>query len=195
MAPRFIILFNGPPRTGKDTASEYLIQQLHSSVILKFTEPVKNMTHERLDLNVPHYHYETLKDTPLSEFEGLTPREAYIETSRKLRQEKGNNAVAKLFVESVMNSNEEIVINPDIGYDFEAEELFNAFDVNKVLLFKINRVDKTFENDCRTWLTVDKKYPELKTVFVDNDDKSVFLDSVLENVYGFINSHNNDMIY
>ena len=195
MAPKFIILFNGPPRTGKDTVSEFLLKELQGSVIIKFTKPVKDMTHKKYNLDVEHDYYEDLKDTHLIEFQGKTPRESYIETSTNLREKEGNNAVAKLFVKEVLESTADIVINPDIGYDFEAEELFNSFDISNILLFKINREGKSFEHDCRDWLTVDTKYENLKTYNVFNDNKEEFISEVADYVRDFLVQNSNALIY
>lgn len=194
MSLKFVILFNGPPRTGKDTASDFLLGELPNSVMIKFTEPVKNMTHKRLGLDVSHGHYEELKDTKLVEFGNKTPRECYIETSLALREKNGENAVAKLFTESVLSTDAEVIINPDIGYDFEAEELLGVVDISKVLLFKVTRDCKSFDDDCRDWLTVDQKYSELKTIHIHNHDKAEFLQAVLGHVNEFVNMNSLNLI-
>lgn len=150
------ILFNAPPRAGKDTASAALSNDLCliTHRIMKFTEPVKDLTHQRLGLNVPHWHYEELKDTPLPEFNGKTPRASYIETSARLRVEYGNDAVAQMFAARLREMPEDLLISPDVGYDFEGKAVTDIVGANRTILFRLHREGHTFENDCRNWITL-----------------------------------------
>src|SRR5690606_2469170 len=96
---KIAILLNGPPRAGKDTAVEALAAALGAAAeIFKFTSPVKDLTHRNAGLDCATDHYEELKDTPLPEFGGRTPRQAYIDTSAELKRKNGQDAVARMFV-------------------------------------------------------------------------------------------------
>jgi hypothetical protein len=183
MGVKSAILFNGPPRAGKDTASEALIAALpHTSRIMKFTEPVKNLTHRQFGLAVRHDHFEPVKDTPLAEFGGLTPREAYIQTSTKLKAEYGFDVVARLFVETMDQAEEEIIINPDLGYDYEGLAVVERLGAERVLLVHVEREGHTFDNDCRNWVHLSG----VKTIKLRNDDRATYLDEVVAEVSGFL---------
>lgn len=170
---KYLIMLNGPPRSGKDTVSEYLTKIISDSEIIKFTKPVKDITHRNLSLNVNHDYYENLKDTKLPEFNGLTPRQAYIQTSERFREEQGQNAVSKLFVEAVGLSKSKLVINPDIGYDFELEAVLEDIPLENCLLIKVEREGHDFENDCREWIPDEKILCESRTL--SNYNKENFL--------------------
>jgi len=101
-----IIMFNGPPRAGKDTAGQICKHLLGEHAhLVKFTDVVKEETHRQLGLSCPNDAYEALKDTPLAEFAGLTPRAAYIETSTRMKREHGPHIVAEMTVQKLRGVN------------------------------------------------------------------------------------------
>lgn len=161
---KIAILLNGPPRAGKDTAVEALSLALPGSEVFKFTRPVKDLTHRLAGLRCSHDAYEDLKDTPLPEFGGRTPRQAYIEASRDLKAREGGDAVARLFVEAISASEASVILNPDCGDDMEALRVADAFSAESVLVIRIHREGHDFSNDCRTWVTS----PLLRIVDVHN---------------------------
>jgi len=159
------ILLNGPPRAGKDTAVEALVSAFGGNCeVFKFTRPVKDLTHRNAGIDCPHDFYEALKDTPLAEFGGKTPRQAYIDTSADLKRRHGEDAVAKLFVQAARQSGARIILNPDLGDDMEAHCVADAFSPERVLVIRIHREGHDFSMDCRTWVTS----PELRIVDVTN---------------------------
>jgi len=164
---KIAILLNGPPRAGKDTAVLVLEEAFGAEAeTFKFTQPVKDRTHARFGLDCAHDAYELLKDTPLPEFGGMTPREAYIDTSKRLKAEQGEDAVRKLFVEEILRSEAPIILNPDAGDDPEAESVAAALGADNVLVIRISRDGHDFSKDCRTWVTS----PSLRIVDVTNEE-------------------------
>lgn len=146
------ILFNGPPRAGKDTAVNSLMDVLSDYEIVKFTGPLKDLTHLNYGLDCSQDAYEVTKDTPLQEFNGKTPRQAYIETSAALKASQGEDAVAQLFVNSILASAAKVILNPDVGDDMEALAVAKALGHENVLVIRIHKDGHDFSNDCRTWV-------------------------------------------
>jgi len=182
---KIAVLLNGPPRAGKDTAIEALREAFGQiSEVIKFTRPVKDLTHERFGLNCDHDAYEELKDTPLPEFLGMTPRQAYIDTSAKLKAKHGEDVVRRLFVEAVLASNAEIVLNPDAGDDDEAEIVAQRLGFDRVLVIRIHRKDHDFSQDCRTWVTS----PKLRIIDIHNNDgeRRIFESQVVATAKAFL---------
>lgn len=184
MLPKFVIMFNGPPRAGKDTASALLSEYLEGSRILKFTEVVKNIAHENYGLSVSHDYFEEQKDEPIEIFSGKTPRQLYIETSEKIRSEEGPHAVAKKFIERLEAMSTDIVINPDVGFDFEAEHVADAVGIDNILLFHVHRDGKNFDNDCRNWVHIAGVEP----IQIHNDNLTLFKLHIITTVADFLES-------
>lgn len=150
---KIAILFNGPPRAGKDTAVNALVGGIVDNYeIIKFTGPVKDITHRNYGLVCAQDAYETNKDTPLDDFNGKTPRQAYIDTSSDLKQMNGVDAVAKLFVEAINASDAAVILNPDVGDDMEALAVAHSLGRENVLVMRIHKDGHDFSNDCRTWV-------------------------------------------
>lgn len=182
---KIAILLNGPPRAGKDTAVEALSKAFGPSAeVFKFTRPVKDLTHRLAGLDCPHDAYEDLKDTPLPEFGGRTPRQAYIDTSRDLKAREGEDAVARLFVDAISASEASVILNPDCGDDMEALRVAEAFSHDAVLVIRIHREGHDFSNDCRTWVTS----PLLRIVDVTNRSgfRREFESEVVAHALGFL---------
>jgi len=157
LACKVAILLNGPPRAGKDTAVEALAPALGQiAEVFKFTRPVKDLTHREAGIDCAHDAYEELKDVPLPEFGGRTPRQAYIDTSRALKDREGEDAVARLFVKAIQESGASVILNPDCGDDMEALCVAEAFSPENVFVIRIHREGHDFSKDCRTWVTSDR---------------------------------------
>lgn len=156
---KIAILFNGPKYCGKDTAAAALTKAFgEDSAVFRFTVPVKEETHRRYGLNVPFDRYEdrTIKDTPLPEFGGLSPRQAYIQVGDSLRAEFGPDVVTDMLCERIRNSRVSIVINPDCGGNGEAEGIVDELGYEQVIVFRIHKDGCDYAGDCRDWVTSDK---------------------------------------
>lgn len=154
---KIAILLNGPKRTGKDTAANALVEIFGDRCgVFKFTRPVKDETHARYGIDVPFDHYEELKDTPLPEFGGLTPREAYIKVGDEMRAAHGPDIVTELFCENLVKSDTLVVINPDCGGDHEAEGIARVIGADRVVVLRIHKEGHDYRDDCRGWVETDK---------------------------------------
>lgn len=148
-----ILMLNGPPRAGKDTASAAVAAALPFPVaVVKVTAPVKDETHRRYGLRCAHDAFEAHKDTPLRAFGGLTPRQAYIATSRDLKERFGDDVVCRMLVDAVRETEATLVIVPDLGDRMEAEWLLTLVPDERALLARIHREGHDFSRDCRDWV-------------------------------------------
>lgn len=156
---KIAILLNGPKYCGKDTAAAALSEAFDGeSAIFRFTVPVKEETHRRYGLDVAYDHYEdkNIKDKPLPEFEGLSPREAYIKVGDELRAEHGPDIVTRMLCENILRSPVSVVINPDCGGDGEAEGIVDLLGYDRVLAFRIHKEGHDYAGDCRNWVTSER---------------------------------------
>lgn len=184
---KIAILLNGPPRAGKDTAINALMAAFSAgnAEILKVTQPIKDLTHKSFGLDCRHDAYELDKDVNLPEFNGKTPRESYIATSAELKREHGEGAIMDLFVEAVVASECDVILNPDIGDDMEADRVAATLGTDRILIIRIHRPGHDFSMDCRTWVTSQN----LNIIDVHNEpgQRRVYESEVVARAMAFIN--------
>jgi len=158
-----LILLNGPPRCGKDLASEILCSYL-GGVPQKISKELKERTHAFYGLvgldNKPvrHDYFETEKDTPQECFFGLTPRQAYIAMSENyIKPTHGDSWLGNVLARNIqrwdgMLRQERTHVVSDSGFRGEAEELVRAFGAENVLLVRISRPGYDFTHDSRSYI-------------------------------------------
>lgn len=151
---KYIILFNGPPRSGKDTLSKGLDKYIANIKHLHFAEVLKNLTHRVYGLyDVPFDHFEIQKDILLKEFLGKTPRECYIQMSEHyLKPLYGNNFFVEYTAETLKNNY--IYSICDCGFDEEVKYLSTRDDI-KCIYIILQRDGKNFDNDSRKYINID----------------------------------------
>lgn len=151
-ASRFVIVLNGPPRAGKDTAIEILQDVVKDADVYQFFRPIKEMLHVELGLDVKHDHYESRKDDPLPEFNGMTPRRAYIDKGERLQAEFGHAVLLETYFEAISSSTSPVLITT-CGNDGEACEIASIFGNENVLVVRIHKDGCDFSQDSRSWVT------------------------------------------
>jgi hypothetical protein len=147
-----VFVLNGPPRAGKDTGSEILLDVFKGAEVYPFFRPIKEMLHAELGLNVPHDFYEDVKDQPCEEFNGMTPRRAYIDKGERLQAEFGQSVLIDTYFESIANCTAPVLVTT-CGNDGEACEISNIFGNDNVLVIRIHKDGCDFSNDSRSWVT------------------------------------------
>lgn len=154
--PPQIVLFNGPPRSGKDAAAQILGELLAAAGVIyniySFARPLKLATHALFGVNAYEKHYDTNKDSPAGEFMGFTPREAYIKVSEDaVKPAFGNDFFAKVAVNSIYKMNCNVVVT-DCGFQEEVDLLVKAMSERNVHLVKMYRKDTSFDKDSRGYV-------------------------------------------
>ena len=169
-----IILFNGPPRSGKDTAAEiafdnFKFQDDINVIKLKFADALKRCTHEEHGLErYASDYFEETKEIPASEFFGLTPREAYIKMSEDcVKKGFGHRFWGNVLLNKIkMNIKESffnIFLISDCGFIQEIVPMTHDYR-SEMLIIRIHRPGYTYENDSRS----DIELPGVKLVKVGN---------------------------
>lgn len=168
-----VILLNGPPRCGKDTAGEILAR--HGAYVTKFAKRLKEMVHRAFGVvedtrcPAPHYAFETEKDEPQEEFYGATPRNAYIHFSEGcLKPLLGERIFGELVAEELGELElctarpVNLVAVTDSGFKAEAEVLIEKHDC---VLVRLHRDGCSFDGDSRGYLAL----PGVETHDIVND--------------------------
>lgn len=149
-----IILFNGPPGCGKDTAAQALAPEYTE---LKFAWHLKECVHKIFGLDGPPVaEYEKYKDDP--EFLGgnVTLRQAYIQLSEHFFKPLfGPRYFGEIVARWIEERNLDKVTISDSGFAEEAQALVDTFGKENITLVRLHREGCTFEGDSRGYLELD----------------------------------------
>ena len=178
-----VVLFNGPPGSGKDTASNAAADRYDSNHQEKFARPVKEGCHGMFGITdsagrvVKHDHFESVKNIPNPEFMDMSPREAYIWYSEVvMKPQFGQDIFGRLAIRNMREwvarfetrshfmRRQPMILVSDSGFVCEAAPVAEAFGLDNILLVRIYREGHTFEGDSRSYIEL----PGVKTVEVRN---------------------------
>ena len=155
-----IVLVNGPPRSGKDTAQSAVDGSIH----LKLSQPVKEGAHTSFGLPLDLYpadYFEGSKDMPSDLFFGKTPRQVYISCSEDFVKKisEDTKVFGKILCNKIKNrswAEDDVFIITDSGFEGEAESIVEEFGRDNVVLIRVHREGFTFEGDSRGYIYLDR---------------------------------------
>lgn len=195
-----VILFNSPPRSGKDLAANYLAEYINEEyddwvgLRYMFAKPLKETTHAMYGLDYLEFDaFEETKDKPAEEFFGLTPRQAYINTSElMIKPVLGNDHWGKVCVEFLKglgyladsDGMDTVVVISDCGFIEELAPIKEYVGAENLTMIRLHRNGTSFSNDSRTFI----EDHDIKVLNIDNNSstKELFIeletiiDSILE---------------
>lgn len=158
-----IILFNGPPRSGKDTAA-LRVQKTFSNINAdtwigfdRFAMPIKAAFAGVVGADMDEYGnvepYESTKDDVIP-WLGVSYRQWQIDFSEKfMKPLYGNDIFARLFVQRNQNTGASAIVVPDSGFLEEAKPVADAFGVENTLLIRCHRLGYDFTGDSRSYIS------------------------------------------
>lgn len=167
-----VVLFNGPPRSGKDSACEIIMKHFPEVRYVYFKEILYRETAKILGLSFNFWakvcQNGDLKDLPMltvskGETESLmTPRDILIYLAEKvLKPKHGKTFIAQGTAETIAGfiqvqreqSNEPAVfVIPDLGFDYEIDTVREMLPNAHVISVAIHRPEFTFEGDSRNYV-------------------------------------------
>lgn len=156
-----IVLFNGPPRCGKDTAAKHLFLTDKSQkwCFDRMSMPIKRAFSGVVSKNINAFgeveYYEANKEEVMMAF-AKSYRQWQIDFSEKfMKPLYGQSIFGKLFIERARRqSRDAVILVPDCGFDIEYATLAKHFGFENVLVVKIYRPGYGFAGDSRTYLAV-----------------------------------------
>jgi hypothetical protein len=182
-----IILLNGPPRCGKDTAADAIINmpfaRAEHDTRLKWgmSYPLKRATHELYGhANAAPDAFEHSKDEPSAAFMGMSPRAAYIAMSEQhAKKQHGDNFFGhvwkRVIFQETLDAKSALVVAPDAGFAKEWDTPLATFGAGRFLLVRIHRPGVTFKGDSRGYIEL----PGVASIDLKNDgDRGVWVDRV-----------------
>ncbi len=166
------VLFNGPPRSGKDEMCNQLVKHAeftgHERGKYSFGRFPKDGAHASFGLTVKYDHYENCKDVPSEDFQGITPRQAYINHSESyMKPLYGKDIYGRLMRNLILKRLDRMTIRKraplfffsDCGFVEELEQLREVFGDENMLLVRMHRSGSDY-----------KKYGDSRS-YVDNIGK------------------------
>lgn len=152
-----IVLFNGCPGSGKDTAAEFAHCYFKDSQIMLFKEKLFELTASIF--NVPigqltgRMYTRQAKEVPHFELGGLSPREALIMVSEDIiKPTMGDGYFGDTLAKRAHKSACEYVFVSDSGFVGETMSLLNFFCPENIMVVQLFRDGCNFKGDSRGYL-------------------------------------------
>lgn len=167
------LLINGPPRSGKDTAAEFISKvwgDKYNVYIYRFSDPLKTSICSWIGVergSTGESELEFTKDEPCMALSGSSYRQAQIRLSEDhIKPLYGNNIFGKWAALRILRTLERVKHNtrmlpyrkpsmfvfPDSGFAAEANEVIALRPTIEVALFHTYRPDCDFTNDSRSYI-------------------------------------------
>lgn len=156
----YVVGFNGPPRSGKDTMARMLAEHMDSQGVklpvreVGLSMPLRRIAYSMVGWEGRHLEgpdYEDFKVTHFSAF-GKTGRELMIDVSEKfLKPSYGQAIMAKLLIQGLGNL-PGVVLVRDTGFKVEAETLSDFVGANNFFTAQVHRKGCSFDGDSREWV-------------------------------------------
>lgn len=157
-----VIMFNGPPGSGKDTGCRFLIEHFgeeYQTAMYSMADPLKTAAHTLVGDPKPWQAYERedrgYKDRPLAVFGGMTPRSVYISLSEDWAKPRFGDRLfghaARRQLASRMSCFMHVI--NDAGFVQEVEPIIQEFGLDNCLLLQLSRPGCTFDGDSRSYWT------------------------------------------
>ena len=154
------ILLNGPPGIGKDTLADIIcLDPMVNKMEYKAGLRRATAQRYRVDQKLADYYFADRihKDNPSRHFEGLSPRDALIETDTYLKKKFGKSMVGEWAAQDVQDAiqieNKRYFLFSDSG--FVPEAMMVAEKVDFMIVINLFHPEYNFDNDSRDYIKVD----------------------------------------
>lgn len=182
-----LILLNGPPRSGKDTAASFLRRHVAEAfgfvpTIDRLSAPLKEGFAAILNIGaIEQADYESRKEVPiplLSSVKSTSYRQFQIDLSEAfMKPLYGQNIFSKLFLLRFFADQEsDLFIVPDCGFQHEVHFIYNHVPHNDILLILLNRPGCDFSNDSREFVMAPHNNVTFK---IDNNESIPYFENIL----------------
>lgn len=189
-----IILFNGPPSSGKDTAA-LILKEFYGdrSIIYKFATPLKDSCHSILGFDETYTkELELLKDAKIGikvnkEYNNFPVQKTLVDNNREMSLRQfyihiGENVIKPMFgkyffgdmaVKKINNASEEIVLIPDCGFVEEVIPLLKEF--TNIYLVRLNKSNCNFVSDSRSYIRLPIKSFDIHNNGIMDEYKNIII--------------------
>lgn len=158
----YIVCFNGPPYSGKDTFARMVADELDSRkvetpvILVSLSSPLRRLAYAMVGrLYVPET-YDDFKKETFPQFGGGTGRQLLIDVSERfLKLCYGQHIMANMLLNElheVQFPSNGLVLVCDSGFQCEVDPFVNAVGVDNLYVARVVRNGCSFKNDSREWI-------------------------------------------
>ena len=151
-----IILLNGPPRCGKDTAAEFITLMVGNSKVqhIKMSRPMKAALRVIFGFTITETReLEENKDQNNGlEFADLSYRDMQIKLFEHLKETYGPEVLGRIFIRYNKQTMKQHTVVSDAGLTVEIEPIIEAYPYKDIGLIQIRRPGCNFDNDIREYI-------------------------------------------
>lgn len=182
-----IILLNSPPNTGKDLAASHIVAATGCKH-MEFKKTLHNISMAITGLSSEEYfkiyNDRKLKEKPLPEFLGKSPREMLIWISEDIcKPEFGEDYFGKPAANGC--DKEKGTVFSDSGFPEEVFPIAEYFGAENIFVVQFTRNGATFEGDSRDYLKPEECPEGVNFIRLQNDGCiHAFTDTIIEWVKG-----------
>lgn len=168
----YVVVFNGPPRSGKDTAAKWLLHHVGDRcsnirvMFDRFSMPLKASVASWAGTEITDEgdcYLEAVKDEEVPELLGSTYRRQQINLFHYLAAKFGDDVLGKFLVQRILKRQQEsletdrpvVYLIPDGGRGPEVEYLRDHLPVGHLLIIQLEADGCTFEKDIRGYVNIE----------------------------------------
>lgn len=177
-----VIIFNGPPGSGKDHACLYLRHISDSIHHLEFKSKLIELTCAIYDITIKEFYSiytRELKELPSEIFNGLSPRQALIFVSEDVIKPKFGKDYMGVSATKRIQQNK-INAFSDGGFYEELEPVYNKVGAENMLIARIYRNGYTYEGDSRNYI---KSFKDVNIIDINNNGTLEEFESKIMSIY------------
>ena len=154
-----IILLNGPPRSGKDTAAMFIKRHLPGTVEYKMSAPLKRGIQTIYGFNADACKFvDKEPDTKTRLLHGQTYRVVQIRLFQHLAAIHGETILADLAITAFPSIMAKHVVISDCGMTIEATKIAAHAGYGNTALIQLHRNGCDFSNDIREYVDIQCKH-------------------------------------
>lgn len=188
----FIVMFNGPPGSGKDTAVEQCMKAMRDDKLFKgfacshskFVDPVRGLLQKGLCL-LPSEFEEAKTERRVFDLLGTDIRSFMIDLSENVYKHRDPDFFIGYMIKQIedieiVSAHHLVVFISDLGFENEHEKMTSYFGERNVLSIKLHRYGTTFDGDSRDYVSAKNK--NVRSVFNDGPDPLQLRDELVETI-------------